>query len=170
MQIVIQLHDWLPLSLQSSIVFKFYVICSEYDALSAFSNSGNPDVASLIVYKRYWAIRRNSSGVNQGSMPESARRSREYKAFRFRRRHDHFLRYRLSGAKPDEIINTARDLGFELNLKDLLYRRKRSKPPSSKWKALFSRLRRFLNVWIIKTFKLGSVDLIVYSGGCMSWL
>lgn len=127
----------------------------------SFSNSGNPDVASLIVYKRYWALRRNSSGVNQGSMPESSRRSREYKAFRFRRRHDHFLRYRLSGAKPDEIINTARDLGYKLNLKDL-YRRKRSKPQSSKLKALFSRLRRFLHVWIIKTFKLSWSD-------CLCW-
>ena len=133
------------------------MISFKYDSLSTFTNYGNPDVASIIVYKWYWALRRNSSGVNQGSMPESARRSREYKAFRFRRRHDHFLRYRLSGAKPDEIINTARDLGFKLNLKDL-YRRKRSKPPSSKWKALFSRLRRFLHVWIIKTFKLGSFD------------
>ena len=77
-------------------------------------------------------------------MPESTRRSREYKAFRFRRRYDHFLRYRLSGAKPDEIINTARDLGFEINLIDL---RKRKHPKSSTSKRIlfFNRLRSFLH-------------------------
>ena len=78
-------------------------------------------------------------------MPESIRRSREYKAFRFRRRYDHFLRYRLSGAKPDEIINTARDLGFEVNLKDLR-KRNHSKPSTSKRVLFFNRLRSALHL------------------------
>ena len=56
-------------------------------------------------------------------MPESTKRSQEYKDFRFRRRYDHFLRYRLLGAKPEKIIETARELGFNLTTKDLIKKR-----------------------------------------------
>ena len=52
-------------------------------------------------------------------MQESTKRSQEYKDFRFRRRHDHFLRFRLLGAKPEKIIETAKELGFNLSMKDL---------------------------------------------------
>ena len=56
-------------------------------------------------------------------MPESTKRSQEYKDFRFRRRYDHFLRHRLLGAKPEKIIETARELGFNLTIKDLIKKR-----------------------------------------------
>lgn len=75
-------------------------------------------------------------------MPDSAKRSQEYKDFRFRRRYDHFLRFRLSSAQPEEIISTAFDLGFNLNIKDLR-KKKQTKTPPSQSKPLFSRLRSF---------------------------
>ena len=78
-------------------------------------------------------------------MTETTRRSREFKAFRFRRRYDHFLRSRLAGAKPDEIIKVARDLGFELNLKDL-HKRKPLKTLPSKRILFFNRLRNILHL------------------------
>lgn len=78
-------------------------------------------------------------------MPKFASRRREFKAFRFRRRHDHFLRYKLSGAKPNEIIDTARELGFNLNLDDF-HRKKPSKASSSKRLNLLSRLISLLKV------------------------
>ena len=62
-------------------------------------------------------------------MQESTKRSQEYKDFRFRRRHDHFLRFRLLGAKPEKIIETAKELGFNLSMKDLTKKNgKKTKP------------------------------------------
>ena len=58
-------------------------------------------------------------------MQESSKRRQEYKDFRFRRRHDHFLRFRLLGAKPEKIIETAKELGFNLSIKDLTKKRGR---------------------------------------------
>ena len=58
-------------------------------------------------------------------MQESSKRRQEYKDFRFRRRHDHFLRFRLLGAKPEKIIETAKELGFNLSIKDLAKKRGR---------------------------------------------
>ena len=52
-------------------------------------------------------------------MPDSSKLSQEFKEFRFRRRYDHFLRFRLRNAKSNEIIKVARELGFKINAKDL---------------------------------------------------
>lgn len=52
-------------------------------------------------------------------MPDSSKLSQDYKDFRIRRRYDHFLRFRLLNAKPDEIIKAAKELGFNINSKDL---------------------------------------------------
>ena len=52
-------------------------------------------------------------------MPDSSKLSQDYKDFRIRRRYDHFLRFRLLNAKPDEIIKAAKELGFNINAKDL---------------------------------------------------
>ena len=52
-------------------------------------------------------------------MPDSSKLSSEFKDFRFRRRYDHFLRFKLLNAKPNEIIEAARELGFKINAKDL---------------------------------------------------
>lgn len=63
-------------------------------------------------------------------MQESSKRRQEYKDFRFRRRHDHFLRFRLLGAKPEKIIETAKELGFNLSIKDLTKKRGRKIKPA----------------------------------------
>ena len=68
-------------------------------------------------------------------MSDRIKRRKEYKEFRFRRRHDHFLRYKLSGARLEEVADTAKELGFNLNIKDLA--RKKTKNISS------SRIERF---------------------------
>ena len=52
-------------------------------------------------------------------MPDSSKLSQEFKEFRFRRRYDHLLQFRLRNAKPNEIIKAARELGFKINAKDL---------------------------------------------------
>ena len=73
-------------------------------------------------------------------MPDSSKRRQEYKDFRFRRRYDHFLRYRLSGAKPEQIVEAARELGFNLNRKD--FEKKRAKQvASTKNKTLFGNFK-----------------------------
>ena len=70
-------------------------------------------------------------------MPDRIKRRKEYKEFRFRRRHDHFLGFKLSGASTEEVADTAKELGFHLNIKDL--DRKKSKNISS------SRIKRFFS-------------------------
>ena len=73
-------------------------------------------------------------------MPDRIKRRKEYREFRFRRRHDHFLRFKLSGASIEEVADTAKELGFHLNIKDL--DRKRTKNiSSSRIKKFFSFLR-----------------------------
>ena len=57
--------------------------------------------------------------------PDSVSRNQEYQNFKFRRRHDHFLRFKLMGAKRKKIIETARELGFKLNIKDLPKKKKK---------------------------------------------
>lgn len=47
------------------------------------------------------------------------RKGREYKDFAFRRRYDHFLRIKLLGATQDEVIGIAKELGFNIDIKDL---------------------------------------------------
>ena len=44
---------------------------------------------------------------------------RDFRDFKFRRRHDHFLHYKLLGTKKDEIIVIAAELGFNIDIKDL---------------------------------------------------
>ena len=74
-------------------------------------------------------------------MPESKKRRQEYKDFRFRRRYDHLLRYRLSGATVEEVIEAARELGFNLNRKD--FEKKRAKQvASTKNKTLFGNFKK----------------------------
>ena len=54
-----------------------------------------------------------------------ARRSkRDYRDFEFRRRHDHFLNYRIQGEKQDKIIEIAAELGFNLETKDFKEQKK----------------------------------------------
>ena len=76
-------------------------------------------------------------------MPNSTKRSQEYKDFRFRRRYDHFLRYRLSGANPEQIIKTAKELGFKLSMRDLVRSGNKKVVPQQN-KTLFSRLKGIL--------------------------
>ena len=52
-------------------------------------------------------------------MSDSSKRSQELKDFRFRRRYDHLLRFKLLNATSDEIIEAARELGFKINAEDL---------------------------------------------------
>ena len=78
-------------------------------------------------------------------MPSSTKRSQEYKDFRFRRRHDHFLRYKLLGAKPEEIVKIAKELGFKLSMKDLVQSRHQKVIPQQN-KTLFSRFKDILGV------------------------
>ena len=78
--------------------------------------------------------------MNKRSGAKPNQRGLEYKDFRFRRRYDHFLRFKLKGAKPQEIINTARELGFNLTIKDLRGKRKKSTPQKPKITA-FNRLK-----------------------------
>ena len=79
--------------------------------------------------------------IFESKMPDRIKRRKEYKDFRFRRRHDHFLRFKLSGATLEEVTDTAKELGFNLNIKDLA--RKRTKNiSSSRIKRFFSFLRR----------------------------
>ena len=70
-------------------------------------------------------------------MTDRIKRRKEYKEFRFRRRHDHFLRFKLSGASIEEVADTAKELGFHLNIKDLV--QKKSKKISS------NRIKRFFS-------------------------
>jgi len=73
-------------------------------------------------------------------MQQSSKRRQEYKDFRFRRRHDHFLRFRLLGAKPEKIIETAKELGFNLSIKDLTKKSGKKLKPTQH-KSLFRQLR-----------------------------
>ena len=82
-------------------------------------------------------------------MPDSSKRRKEYKDFRFRRRYDHFLRYRLSGAKPEQIIEAARELGFKINAKDLAKKRS-EKVKQTRDKSFFAQLKNFLQYSILK--------------------
>ena len=52
-------------------------------------------------------------------MKESKKSAKEYRDFQFRRRHDHLLRFQLSEANQDEIIKTAKELGFNINANSL---------------------------------------------------
>ena len=77
-------------------------------------------------------------------MTNPIKRRQEYKDFRFRRRYDHFLRFRLLGAKPEEIINVAKELGFKLNSKDFTKSRNKNKVTPKQRKTLICRLSNFL--------------------------
>ena len=83
-------------------------------------------------------------------MPDSSKLSQDFKEFRFRRRYDHLLRFKLRNAKPNEIIKAARELGFKINAKDLEKARARKaeqaekKAEPSRKKSAFDRLKIFL--------------------------
>ena len=81
------------------------------------------------------------SQINRGKVPESKKRRQEYKDFRFRRRYDHLLRYRLSGATVEEVIEAARELGFNLNIKDFAKKRKKQ-VASPQNKTLFDNFKK----------------------------
>ena len=82
-------------------------------------------------------------------MADSSKRSQEFKDFRFRRRYDHFLQFRLRNAKPNEVIKAARELGFKINAKDLEKMKSRKieqaakKTDPSREKSAFDRLKSF---------------------------
>ena len=78
-------------------------------------------------------------------MSDSSKPSREYKDFSFRRRYDHFLRFRLKAAQPAEIIQVAKELGFNLNAEE--FRKIKSKELSSapSGKLPLSKRKEFLN-------------------------
>ena len=52
-------------------------------------------------------------------MPNQTKNQREYKDFCFRRRYDHFLRFRLLKADEIETYETATELGFKLKMSDI---------------------------------------------------
>jgi hypothetical protein len=65
-------------------------------------------------------------------MPNSRKSiSRDYRDFRFRLRHDHFLRRRLRRAKQEATIALARELGFILTIDDLQGPKKRERKAAS---------------------------------------
>ena len=82
--------------------------------------------------------------IHRRTMTDPIKRRQEYKDFRFRRRYDHFLRFKLLGAKPEEIINVAKELGFKLNSKDFTRSRNKNKVTPKQRKTLICRLRSFL--------------------------
>ena len=59
-------------------------------------------------------------------MPNPAKQQREQKEFNFRRRYDYFLHFKLLDADNEEIIQTAHELGFQLNI-DVLEKASRAK-------------------------------------------
>ena len=75
-------------------------------------------------------------------MPDSTKRSQEYKDFRFRRRYDHFLRFKVARGKPEEIIKVAKELGFNLDIKELTKKRAKNVEPTQRV-TFFGRLRGF---------------------------
>ena len=99
------------------------------------------DEETYILERINFALEAIHSQVNKHPVAESTKRSQEYKDFRFRRRYDHFLRFRLIGAKPEEIIETARELGFNLTVKDLAKKRVKQIEPTQN-ATLLRRLRR----------------------------
>ena len=82
-------------------------------------------------------------------MPNTSKSSQEFKEFRFRRRYDHLLRFKLRNAKPNEIIKAARELGFKINAKDFEKARSLKAEQASKKaepiqkKSVFDRLNSF---------------------------
>lgn len=52
-------------------------------------------------------------------MPNQTKSQRDYKDFCFRRRYDHFLRYRLLEADELETYEAAAELGFKLKITDI---------------------------------------------------
>jgi len=52
-------------------------------------------------------------------MPNQSKSQRDYKDFFFRRRYDHFLRYRLLQANEIETYEAAKELGFQLKMADV---------------------------------------------------
>ena len=75
-------------------------------------------------------------------MPDSNKRSQEFKDFRFRRRYDHLLHFKLLNAKPSEIIEAAKELGFKINAKDLAKTNSKKTDPIRK-KSTIERLQSF---------------------------
>ena len=75
-------------------------------------------------------------------MSDSTKRSQEYKDFRLRRRYDHFLRFKVARGKPEEIIKVAKDLGFNLDIKELTKKRAENVELTQK-ATFFGRLRGF---------------------------
>ena len=78
--------------------------------------------------------------MKKRSTPTLSQRRQEYKDFRFRRRYDHFLRFRLKGAEPQEIINIAKELGFNLTMKDFKKKKHKLILPAEKT-TTFDRLK-----------------------------
>ena len=78
-------------------------------------------------------------------MSNSAKGKRQYKDFVFRRRHDHFLGFKLLDASSVEVIDIAQELGFNFNHSDLPKKRKgkKDKSPISKSKNAVSCIPKF---------------------------
>ena len=87
--------------------------------------------------------------IKRTTVPNTSKSSQEFKEFRFRRRYDHLLRFKLRNAKPNEIIKAARELGFKINVKDLEKARARKEELAKKKaepirkKSAFDRLKSF---------------------------
>ena len=80
-------------------------------------------------YSQHWAI---PQPIKKSTVPDSSNESQEYKDFKFRRRYDHFLHFKLLNAKPDEILQAARELGFNIIKKDLEAPTSKKPAPASK--------------------------------------
>ena len=87
--------------------------------------------------------------IKRTTVPNTSKLSQEFNEFRFRRRYDHLLRFKLRNAKPNEIIKVARELGFKINAKDLEKIRARKaeqaikKTEHSRKKSALDRLKNF---------------------------
>ena len=80
-------------------------------------------------------------------MQDSKKSKRAYNDFEFRRRYDQLLRFRLVDAKPEEVIEIAKELGFNFGSQYLGNNKKKKKKESLKGnKTTFSRFNHFKNI------------------------
>ena len=84
-------------------------------------------------------------------MPDSEKSKREYSDFKFRRRYDLLLRFRLTGAKPEEVVEIAKELGFNFK-SEYLANKKTKKQESLKGKKAafggFNNLKNMARIWL----------------------
>lgn len=86
-------------------------------------------------------------------MPDSEKSKREYKDFKFRGRYDLLLRFRLVGAKPEEVEEIAKELGYKFNSQHLAEKKKKKQDSLKGQKTAFGGFNNFMNMvrpWLNK--------------------